>query len=200
MHLTLSTSDRQYGMPPGRLPGTVGSLKIAFSNLPAASAAANQPAQAVPRSVTVVNRITSDTQQSSIVKSGLLQDDQTTLISPPAKDAIGANGLRRLEAFFHLQAGWDGTASKPIDLNSVVVFSRFFEETRLNPKRLGVFMSARGNVVVNWPEQDGQLVELEFHSSGVDYFIESSGDEGTVANSDIGFSKLFQLISESVTA
>lgn len=124
----------------------------------------------------------------------------TTLISGPAKDAIGTNGLKRLETFFRLQAGWDGTASKPIDLNSVAVFSRFFAETRLNPKRLGVFMSARGNVVVNWPEQDGQLVELEFHSGGVDYFIESVGDEGTVANDDVGFSRLFQLVSESVAA
>lgn len=197
MHLTLSTSDRtQYRMP-GQLSGTVGSLMIAFANLPAVAV---QPAQAAPRGFTVVNCATSDTQQSSTVKVGLLQDDETTLISGPAKDVIGPNGLKRLKSFFRLQAGWDGTVSKPIDLNSVAVFSRFFAETRLNPERLGVFMSARGNVVVNWLEQDGQLIELEFHSDGVDYFIESAGDEGTVANGDVGFSKLFQLVSENVAA
>jgi len=185
---------------PGLLSGTVGSLMIAFANLPVSAAVAVHPAQVALRGFTIVNCATSHTQQSSIVKAGLLQDDQTTLISGPAKDAIGTNGLKRLETFFRLQAGWDGTASKPIDLNSVAVFSRFFAETRLNPKRLGVFMSARGNVVVNWPEQDGQLVELEFHSGGVDYFIESVGDEGTVANDDVGFSRLFQLVSESVAA
>ena len=200
MHLTLSTSDHTQYRTPGLLSGTVGSLMIAFVHLPAVAALEVQPAQAAQRGFKVVNCATSDTQQSSTVKVGLLQGDQATLISAPAKEAIGANGLKRLETFFRLQAGWDGTASKPIDLNSVAVFSRFFAETRLNPERLGVFMSARGNVVVNWPEQDGQLVELEFHSDGVDYFIESASDEGTVPIGDVGFSKLFQLVSESVAA
>ncbi|TAL73661.1 MAG: hypothetical protein EPN79_01430 [Burkholderiaceae bacterium] len=198
MDLNLSTSDHTEYRNSGLISETVGSLVIAFALMPASAAVLAQPAQVVPREITIVNCATSDTQQSSMVKMGLLQDDQTTLISEPAKDAIGLHGLKRLKNFFRLQAGWDGAVSKPIDLSSIGVFSRFFAETHLCPERLGVFMSGRGNVVVNWLDQDGHLVELEFHSAGVDYFIEGTGDEGMVSVDDVGFSKLFKLVSESV--
>ena len=61
-------------------------------------------------------------------------------------------------------------------------------------------MSAQGNVVVNWPDQDGQLVELEFLPSGIDYFIERSGEEGTVPKGDIGFTKLLNRVAALANA
>ena len=61
-------------------------------------------------------------------------------------------------------------------------------------------MSAQGNVVVNWPDQADQLIELEFHSSGVEYFIERSGEEGTVKRGDVGFTKLLNRVAEIVEA
>jgi hypothetical protein len=154
----------------------------------------------MPSSVIVANSATRDTLQSSTVKAGFLQEKTSTLISNAAKVAIGNAGFKRLENFFLLSAGWDGSASKPIDLSSVVVFSRFFSETGLRPNRLGIFMSAQGNVVVNWLDQDERLVELEFLPTGIEYFIERSGEEGTVPNGDIGFTKLFNRVAETVEA
>lgn len=200
MHLTPSTNDRLRYRVPGLFSGTVGSSMIAVAHLLATPANAAESQRAAPRGLVVVGCTTSDTHQSSTVKVGLLHEDVSTLISNAARAAVGTAGLTRLENFFRLQAGWDGRASKPIDLNSVAVFSSFFAETGLRPDQLGVFMSAQGNVVVNWPDQDGQLVELEFHSSGVDYFIERSGEEGTVARGDIGFSKLLDRVAERVEA
>ena len=201
MNSTLSIRDRaQYRMP-GSFSGTVGSSMITVVNLLAMPIAnATEALWPAPRGVIVVECMTSDTQQSSTVKEGLLLEDVSTLISDAAKAAIGAAGLKRLENFFRLQAGWDGKASKPIELNSIALFSSFFAETGLRPHQLGLFMSARGNVVVNWHDQDRHLVELEFHASGVDYFIESSGEEGTVAKGDVGFSKLLNRLAEPVEA
>ena len=200
MHLNLSTNDRSQYRVTGSFSGTVGSSMIAIAHLLAIPAYAAESQRLAPRGAIVVGCATSDTQQSTTVKVGLLREDVSTLISDGANAAVGAAGLKRLGNFFRLQAGWDGRASKPIDLNSVAVFSSFFAETGLRPDQLGVFMSAQGNVVVNWPDQAGQLIELEFHSSGVDYFIERSGEEGTVQRGDVGFTKLLNRVAEFVEA
>lgn len=184
------------------LPSTVGGTVIVamvhLLAMPMTRVVEAQPC--MPFGVHVVDGATFDTQRSSTVKVGLLQEDTSTLIGDSAKAAIGNAGFRRLENFFRLPAGWDGSASKPIDLNSVAVFSRFFSETGLRPDHLGIFMSAQGNVVVNWPDQDGQLVELEFLPSGIDYFIERSGEEGTVPKGDIGFTKLLNRVAALANA
>ena len=164
MNLPLSICDRPQYRIPGSFTGTVGSSMIAIANLlaiPMANAAeALRPA---PRGVSVVECMTSDTQQSSTVKEGLLLEDVSTLISDAAKAAIGAAGLKRLENFFRLQAGWDGKASKPIELNSIALFSSFFAETGLRPHQLGLFMSARGNVVA---QRETSVARFQWHAGG----------------------------------
>ena len=184
------------------LPSTVGGTVIVamfhLLAMPMTQAVEAQPR--MPFGVLVVDSMTFDTLRSSTVNVGLLQEETSTLISDAAKAAIGDAGLKRLENFFRLSAGWDGRASKPIDLNSVAVFSRFFSETGLRPDDLGIFMSAQGNVVVNWPDQDSRLVELEFLPSGIDYFIERSGEEGNVPKGDIGFTRLLNRVAALANA
>lgn len=196
MNLNLSTSDRLQCITQGVLSSTVGSsiIVLALLTVPANTVEAQHRSPSSP----IVPCETSDTQQSSAVKAGLLHENVSTLISAAASAAVGSAGLKRLESFLQLQPGWDGMTSKPIDLNSIADFSSFFDETGCRPSRLGVFMSAEGNVVVNWPDQHDQLVELEFHSSGVDYFIERSGEEGTIPREDIGFRELLNRIAERV--
>ena len=190
MHLTQSISNSQptYYMS-GLLSGTVGMLVIVNVLTSPINNKAEIRLHAMHRDLDQ-GYVTPDTQQLSMIKVGLLQANDSTLIGDAARSVIGTAGLTRLQSFFQLQGGWDGKSSKPIDLKSVEVFSSFFSDTGLRPKQLGIFMSAQGNVVVNWPDQDNRLVELEFLPNGVDYFIESSGEEGTVPKGDIGFSKL----------
>ena len=137
----------------------------------------------------------SDTQTLSTIKVGLLLSDVSTLISNAAKEAIGNSGIARLESFFNLQTGWDGAESKAINLESVEMFSNFFDYTNFRHDELAVFMSAYGNVVINWPEHDNEIIELEFSPSGIDYFIERNEEEGTVTYDNIGL--LFDLINPS---
>ncbi len=118
-----------------------------------------------------------------------------------ARSVLGEHGLGRLQQFASLRAGWDSATSKPLDLQSVFAFSRFFESTGLHPDGLAVFMSSRGNVVVNWLASDNQMIELEFSAmDGIYYFIESTSEEGVISNSDIGFSQLYRKISPAPVA
>ena len=198
MNLAQYSSSTQYQA--SGLPSTVGgTVIIAVAQLlgmPLTHAMEPQEHQTISRTYSYYG--TPDTQHSSKVEVGLLQDQSSALISDAAKAAIGSEGYKRLENFFRLSGGWDGSASKPIDLNSVGVFSKFFAETAICPNQLGVFMSSQGNVVVNWQDQDNQLVELEFLPSGIEYFIERSGEEGTVPAGDIGFTKLLHRVAGTV--
>lgn len=146
----------------------------------------------LPLGYTIVE--TSVTHQSLTVKEGLFREHASSLLSRSAMTAIGNTGLRRLANFFRLHAGWDGNSSKPIDLHSVEVFSSFFADTGFRADGLSVFMSGQGNVVVNWLDQNNQLIELEFLKSGVEYFVESTGEEGAVSKGSIGFSELLKLL------
>ncbi|WP_068857468.1 hypothetical protein [Perlucidibaca aquatica] len=158
-------------------------------------------ASAAPQYIDLQNPVfteyaTSDTWQSSVVKPGPV----SMLLSDAAKRVIGEAGLMRLRDFIQLQAGWDGRASRPLNLSSVTAFSAFFDKTRFFPAKMGIFMSAQGNVVVNWPDAAGKLVELEFNSLRVDYFIESSGVEESVAMGASGFNQILDEIKRHEAA
>ena len=58
-------------------------------------------------------------------------------------------------------------------------------------------MSRDGNIAVNWMDCNDQLVELEFAADRVRYFFESSGEESSVARTDIGKSELYKALSSS---
>ena len=189
MHLTPSINSQPTYSMSGLLSGTVGMLVIVNVLTSPIDNKAEVRVHAMHRDVNP-EYLTPDTQQLSTIKVGLLQANDSTLIGEDARFVIGAAGLKRLQSFLRLQNGWDGKSSKPINLKSVEVFSSFFADSGLRPKELGIFMSAQGNVVVNWPDHDDRLVELEFLPNGVEYFMESSGEEGTVPKGDIGFSKL----------
>lgn len=200
MNLALPMNSRGLGLEP-----SFPSARDAFAPCMAALAAMSTYAEGLPQTPQTISvtgyAVTPDTQQFSVIKAGLLDRGVSTLISDAAKAAVGHAGLNRLQTFFQLQAGWDGPSSRPLDLSSIETFSDFFSRTRLQPEGLGVFMSAQGNLVVNWPDPDNKLIELEFHSSGIDYYAEHSGEEGTVVRDEVGVNELLgKLATERVAA
>lgn len=165
-----------------------------------AAAATTVVAKAESSRLRITQVATTDTYGASKIQPGALRESSLTLIGVNAQEAIGPNGLKRLASFFALGPGWDGPDSKPISLGSVGQFSSFFEATGLRPHGLGVFMSSRGNVIVNWPDDGGDLIELEFTEAGIDYFVERTEDEGTFKAGNIGFAKLLSRFEEPVLA
>jgi hypothetical protein len=99
-------------------------------------------------------------------------------LSEAAVRALGVDGVDRLERFRKLRANWDGEGARTLDGESMEAFSQFFRDTGLHPDGLAVFMSREGNVTVNWLDESGGLIELEFSDAGVHFFVEGSGEEG----------------------
>lgn len=107
-------------------------------------------------------------------------------LSDAAALALGAVGLERVERFRKLRANWDGEGARALKGNSVAALSQFFRDTGLHPDGLAVFMSRDGNVAVNWIDQSGGLIELEFgDAGGVHFFLEGEGEEGLAAAYDV---------------
>ena len=61
-------------------------------------------------------------------------------------------------------------------------------------------MSSRGNVVVNWLDHQGQLLELEFHPNGIDYFVERTGEEGSSGVESQDFGVLLDRVANPLVA
>jgi hypothetical protein len=143
-----------------------------------------------PEAAAFAIRATAGSANTSTIKVGVLRGGIASLISDQAKLAVGAAGLKRLQNFLSLPDAWDGPSSRPASLASIDAFSSFFASTGLQPLGLAVFLSPRGNVVTNWKDAKGQLVELEFDAhEGTSYFIEQTEDEG-IAESDFALSQM----------
>lgn len=200
MHLSQSTSSAMKVQPVGLSPFDRFGPRVAVALACALAGPAVSEAHSdglATRVVVTAGSQTADTFGSSKISAGLLEVDASSLIGNAAKRALGVAGLARLSSFFDLHEGWDGKGSQPISLASIEQFSRFFAVTSLQPKNLGIFMSSRGNVVVNWDDPVTGLVELEFTTDGVEYFVEHGEDEGFVLGSDVGLSALMERVLTS---
>lgn len=126
------------------------------------------------------------------------QSDISSIVNDAAQAVVGPRGMKRLTDFGNLDSGWDGANGRRLDIHSVERFSHFFAETNFCPNDACIFMSRDGNVVVNWldPASAGQdIIELEFCVDGIDYFIEASGEEGSVPFEPYGFQLLVEHIN-----
>lgn len=200
MHLSQSTSSAMKVRPAGLAPFDRFGPQVAVALMCALAGPTVSEARSdglAARVVVTAGSQTADTFGSSKISAGLLEVDASSLIGSAAKRAIGVAGFARLSSFFDLHEGWDGKGSQPIALASIEQFSRFFAVTSLQPENLGIFMSSRGNVVVNWDDPVTGLVELEFTPDGVEYFVEQGEDEGFVLGSDVGLSALMERVLTS---
>ncbi|MDP1691455.1 MAG: hypothetical protein Q8L49_05820 [Burkholderiaceae bacterium] len=102
-------------------------------------------------------------------------------LSQAGTEALGDDGLERLERFKKLLANWDLQGARPLDTDSLAAFSQFFRDTGLKPDGLALFMSRNGNIVVNWVDGYDLVVELEFAADGLHYFVERTGAEGVAS-------------------
>lgn len=99
----------------------------------------------------------------------------TSLVSPGARAALGADGLERLATFSNLTAGWDDGAGEPLKFDSLRQLDGFFSWSELSPDNLGLFMSQDGNLITNWPDSQDCLIELEFSDREISAFFEADG-------------------------
>ncbi|MDM0010134.1 hypothetical protein QTI51_37410 [Variovorax sp. J22G73] len=105
-------------------------------------------------------------------------------LRPSTQQFITARGFDRLRQFGRARSGWDQGTGRALSLVSVAEMDYFVSTLDEKPARVSVFMSHLGNVVLSWPIQDDQLVELEFREGSISFFFEDEEDEGVVSRSD----------------
>lgn len=119
-------------------------------------------------------------------------------ICDAAAVAIGSRGVDRLLGFKSLAPGWDGEDSHALSLQSLQRFSEFFSASQLTSLGVAVFMSHAGNVVINWHDGKGRLIEIEFFPKKIEYFVESSALDDSVLISEDGMSRVYEIIRDYI--
>ena len=117
-------------------------------------------------------------------------------ISASAEAAIGWSGVTRLTGFRRLAPGWDGGDSRTLDVHSLKRLSEFFSRFQLQSRDIAIFMSHAGNVVINWHDLRGGLVEIEFFPSRMEYFVETSNLDDSTSLEEDGMSRVYDIVKE----
>lgn len=122
-------------------------------------------------------------------------------ISEAIKSALGEYNVARLREFAKLSFGWDSGRGQPLSLSSLKSASQFLSDTGFRPDNPSVFMSADGNVVLNWLDRSNMssIIELEFTGGEINYYIEKTDEEGSVVTNRYGFRQLINIIAPNET-
>lgn len=106
---------------------------------------------------------------------------------------LNDHAAQRLNMLFGCEENWDGQGASDLDLASLNIASHFISIYDLRGKEVGVFMSADGNTVLNWPAPNGSgLVEIEFLPDGYSLFVSGMDDEKFFDFDDAGFEEAIE--------
>ncbi|TPQ39880.1 hypothetical protein [Cupriavidus pinatubonensis] len=94
-------------------------------------------------------------------------------LSMKTRRLIGEHGVGRFNRFKQLRAGWDAGRGLPLDVASVQTMESFVNALPFEPPQVALFMSAKGHPILNWLDQNGGAIELEFGEDSVNYYNET---------------------------
>lgn len=105
---------------------------------------------------------------------------------------IGEHGVRRYEEFKRYHSGWDYGRGERLSPRSVTTLESFVEQLpELAAYEPSLFLTHQGNLQLGWEDARGNVVEMEFFSDKIEYYIESLNEEGSV-----GLEALHQLANK----
>jgi len=160
------------------------------------------PARSIKKSAIDPASLRSGSGSVSLVvpkRSTPLPSEVPELLAPQVKELIGKNGVSRIQSFAALKPGWDQGRGQRLSPDSLRHFNGFFGFGNLRPKGLSVFLSVDGNLIGNWLDDEGNVIELEFSGGEFSYFVEASGEESVAKYSVAGdFKRNFTSSSASL--
>lgn len=102
-------------------------------------------------------------------------------LSENSKRIIGDHGVQRFEEFKRYHDGWDYGRGKALSPRSVATFEAFLRQVpELSAVEPSLFLTSEGNLQLGWEDGEGGVVEVDFLPDGVEYYIDTTGEEGTV--------------------
>jgi hypothetical protein len=92
---------------------------------------------------------------------------------------LGQNGVDRVREFRAYNDGWDSGKGAALNGKSEENLRSFLRSRSEEfPTQPSVFLTRAGNLRLSWEGKDGKGIELEFFPNGIEYFLESSEEEG----------------------
>ncbi len=90
-------------------------------------------------------------------------------------DKLGEHGLERIKLFL-----------PGIMVGSMGGFIRFLSVFKFSPGEIpSVFLTSSGHIELCWEDASGKAIQFEFGPNSAEYYIESTGKEGSVEYSSI---------------
>ncbi|MBI4027296.1 MAG: hypothetical protein HY360_20085 [Verrucomicrobia bacterium] len=92
---------------------------------------------------------------------------------------MGVRAWGRLHQFRHYYSqGWGESGGKPLSPRALESFYRFLENGRFPEGATpSLFLTDEGCLELCWEDAEGKAIQVEFTSSGAEYFVEAKGIE-----------------------
>jgi hypothetical protein len=96
---------------------------------------------------------------------------------------LGTRGWGRLHHFRHYySAGWGDRSGRPLSPRALETFYRFLERAQFAPNtNPSLFLTDSGSLELCWEDAYGKSVQVEFTSTGIEFYIESKRIEGVAS-------------------
>ncbi|MNO47473.1 hypothetical protein D3C76_377890 [compost metagenome] len=101
---------------------------------------------------------------------------------------LNEHSASRVAMLLQCKEGWDGYSAKPLDHSSLQAATFFLlENGGLAEKAVGVFMNSDGELILNWPINANDIVELTFSAREVSIYVDGMDDRVVYAADDPNF-------------
>ncbi|MDT5122637.1 MAG: hypothetical protein QOC96_2119 [Acidobacteriota bacterium] len=111
---------------------------------------------------------------------------QVRVLSENARQALGANGLRRLFEFSEYRVGWDAGRGQPLSIGSLSSLEWFLDRLpELSAIEPSLFLTRNGNLQLVFEDHSGNAIEIEFFPDKLEYYFEDNDEEGFIQLSDV---------------
>lgn len=99
---------------------------------------------------------------------------------------LGPKGWGRLHHFRHYySAGWGDGSGSPLSPRALETFYNFLESANFSLEtKPSLFLTEAGSIELCWEDECSNAVQIEFKSTGIEFYVEAQEIEESVPNSD----------------
>lgn len=90
---------------------------------------------------------------------------------------LGQHAADRLRSFASYPDGWDEGQGRALNRGALAGLERILQIADFSQSDVALFMSHDGHPILNWPDHQGELVEVEIGAHTLDCYVAAEGSE-----------------------
>ena len=106
-------------------------------------------------------------------------------ITDTIRHALGEEGAARIKRFMETEDGWDHGRGQRFSKMSLAVLDFFLQHEPKLPTRVFEYMTANGNIQLEWVDDRGEEYEIEFFPDRFEYYCTATEEEGAINLSEV---------------